>query len=118
MLDRAHMPKTMWETVKLPQNYTKALEVIDKRLQYWPKFATHKAKQRLTKITQYLIRMRKIRLRTKTRLVGINKKVCGDRQRSFTPLIVLRALLLSAVPFLPSLVGILCAEKAHISFHD
>ena len=74
-IERAHSPKNLWEKIKLPKNYTKALEIVSQQLEFFPKFLVHKNKQRLTKIHQYLIRMRRLQLRVKPKLVRINKKV-------------------------------------------
>ena len=70
-VERAHTPKNMWQKIKLKHNYAQALEQLDQHLQYWPKFLVHKNKQRLTKITQYLIRMRKLALKPTPKLVPI-----------------------------------------------
>ncbi|EQB54703.1 hypothetical protein CGLO_05422 [Colletotrichum gloeosporioides Cg-14] len=59
-IERAHMPSKLWERIKLPNNYQQALEKIDDKLIYWPKFLVHKCKQRLTRLTQVNIRMRRI----------------------------------------------------------
>lgn len=63
--ERAHSPKNLWEKIKLPANYTKALEMISEKLEYFPKYLVHRNKQRLTKIHQMIIRMRKLKLQAK-----------------------------------------------------
>jgi protein MAK16 len=62
-VERAHSPKNMWEKVLISRNYSKALLQIDEHLQYFPKALLHRNKQRLTKIHQYLLRMRKLKLK-------------------------------------------------------
>ncbi|XP_011040509.1 PREDICTED: protein MAK16 homolog [Populus euphratica] len=73
-IERAHKPNELWERVKLPRNYEKALEIIDKHLMYWPKFLVHKDKTRLTKMTQMRIRMRKLALKTREKIMTTPRK--------------------------------------------
>ncbi|CAH8297603.1 unnamed protein product [Eruca vesicaria subsp. sativa] len=73
-IERAHMPKNLWERVKLPRNYEKALETIDKHLLYWPKLLQHKIKQRLTKMTQMRIRTRKLHLKTREKIMTMPRR--------------------------------------------
>lgn len=59
-IERSHMPSKWWERIKLSSDYAKALQQVDDRLIYWPKFLIHKCKQRLTRLTQVAIRMKKL----------------------------------------------------------
>lgn len=69
------MPNKMWEKVQLSRNYAKALAQITEHLAFWPKYLIHKCKQRLTKIVQYLIRIRKIEKEAQPSLERVHKKV-------------------------------------------
>lgn len=84
-VERAHTPKNLWEKILLPRNYSKALALVDEHLQYFPKAIVHRNKQRLTKIHQYLIRMRKIELKIrsgrKAKMVGIHRKIEQREER-------------------------------------
>ena len=64
-IERAHTPKKLWEKIKLPANYMKALEIVSTQLEHFPKYLVHRNKQRLTKIHQMIIRMRKLKIKAK-----------------------------------------------------
>lgn len=74
-VERAHQPNQLWEKIKLPRNYTQALKIIDEKLQYWSPFLLHRIKQRLTRITQYLIRLRKLKTKVRPKREVIKKRL-------------------------------------------
>ena len=78
--ERAHQPNRLWEKVRLNKSYAKALEEIDEHLIYWSPFVIHKCKQRLTKLRQMLIQMRKLKLQGQEEVVAVKKKA-EKRQR-------------------------------------
>jgi protein MAK16 len=74
-VERAHLPRDLWEKVKLDANFGEALREIEENLEYWPAHMINRCKQRLTRIRQTLIRMRKLALRdNQVTLVPIKSK--------------------------------------------
>ena len=69
------LPPGLARQRQLSRNYAKALERVSRELEFFPKHLQHRSKQRLTTIHQYLIRMRKLKLKAKPKLVTINPKV-------------------------------------------
>ncbi|XP_050437675.1 protein MAK16 homolog B-like [Adelges cooleyi] len=73
--ERSVYPNRQWEKIKLSRNFQKAIMQINENMLYWPGPLKSMCKQRFVRITQYIIRMRKLKLKTQRELVSMPRKV-------------------------------------------
>jgi len=74
-VERAAFPNRLWEKVKLSRNFEKAMYQIDENMLFWTPYIIFKCKQRLVKLTQMIIRMRKLQLGRSKKLISVNRKI-------------------------------------------
>eukprot|EP01086_Lenisia_limosa_P007812 TRINITY_DN2811_c0_g1_i1.p1 TRINITY_DN2811_c0_g1~~TRINITY_DN2811_c0_g1_i1.p1 ORF type:complete len:286 (+),score=78.51 TRINITY_DN2811_c0_g1_i1:147-1004(+) len=75
VIERSHTPSKLWAYKKLSPKYADALQQITDALEFWPRWMIRKVKQRHTKLTEYLIRRKRLRKKYKPEIVTESRKV-------------------------------------------
>lgn len=73
--ERVHVPRDMYEQIKLSTNYEDAIKQIEENLEFWDEKIIHKCKQKLTKFTQYVRRLEYFKENGKTEYMVRRKKM-------------------------------------------
>ena len=66
-IERSFTPNKLWERVRLSRNFATALKQIDENLAYWSRHLRTKCKARFVRLTQVLLRMRRLALHPQQR---------------------------------------------------
>ncbi|PFH38026.1 Mak16 protein [Besnoitia besnoiti] len=74
-IERAHLPKKMWEKIRLPLNVKQAKQVIEREMKnVYKNHQIERCKRRAIKLKQMLDRMRRLELKPKEKLVPVKQK--------------------------------------------
>jgi protein MAK16 len=72
--ERAHLPRRMWEKVRLDASFPTALSQIDENLQWWDRRLVNRVKARMLRLKQYLLRKQKMMTEEDIEYVSVNKR--------------------------------------------
>ncbi|KAG5860246.1 ribosomal L28e-like protein [Encephalitozoon hellem] len=78
--ERVHVPRDVYEEIKLSSNYEEALKQIEENLEFWDEKIIHKCKQKLSKLTQYLRRLEYFKEHGRTEYM-VRKKRMNRREK-------------------------------------
>lgn len=80
--ERSRKPSSWWEKIKLDNDTTKAQGQIEEKLQYWSGFLREKCKERVSKMHEYLRRMKSLRVKNEQPILSVKKIKAIRRDRN------------------------------------